>query len=1398
MSNAYVTRKYYPDGSSEPVREEIVLHDYRRPNTSPSQGNGTSINNTDDLPEGSKNLYYHEDKVKSLVLSLLSSSPSNKEAGGDLKALLEGRASAEDLQSLQIAVAKMQQAVTSLLSKTNSSSSDFNDALLELKKELAAKVSSSEFIKLVSARVTIQDLEAALKPYATTSGVNLLSDKVNKQELRLRALESTEDTHSTASLLELINKKVSKDELKESLATYSALLGNIQNGLSGYATTSYVRSEIERTRLDPARFATPADVEALSKTFDAKLKDSAKAITSALSVGTGSLVTHESFNLRMTQEVTKLNEKIGDLATKKQIEAITPLLVSATPTQQGLMSSFDKEKLDALPVPRSIAMKDDLIAVSKRVSALESSGLDTSKLVTQSDLDLLAEELRVANKKADLSPYALSSDVNGKYAKLAERVSVLETKADKPIDLSSLVTVQTFNALANKVNAISIPTLPDFKSFAQVVKVEELDKSLTTFKKEVETNYLGKQAFRTEIETVQDLAAQQIKGLSSRIDRLNAAIRMLPSGDVKVDGAAVTDEQLEGKLSSIRKELQSLAKELETKSNALQQVNQAVYRRLDAATAATVALEQRVSETALVNAEQNGKIDLLKASIAKLPDTNLVSEIARRVSAVETKVGAIKIPSIESLETQVGVHSAELLTVRNQVREIQTVLPTEAKPTNDTLVSHGAMKKYVSATLADSLSPSATRTSEGLVRLATQAEVHSRTGTSVPTVADVSTMLTNLPVASNRANGLMTPAMLYSLEQAATKRELSDESSKLNDSFTTRLTQQNKRIDSIGMEQSNLRVRVATLEGVSGIDTTVFATKTEHNSLKEEVERVSKFDRLTHDDLEDAKTLITKGYEAKVKELDSKLSAEIAKVSDKVAKQPDKASATETQPADTSNLVTRRELNLTAAEIRSEIPKFKAGNLVTSELFSETLLTKVNPLVEKVALIQKELSSKVGTIEFNDYKESANAASGGRSAAFAKRNDLDAVKKTVDGMVSLLGGGRGLDNLVTVDALDAKLATCNKTVNTYTDTKVTEASNRISALETRMAAVDGDGSDSLSSKTAKTEEVNAVKSDLAAYKESNTKEINALKELVSPASGKVAKIETELEAFKANASGSYIPMSDKASFATKEELKDFSKKSELSLVSDRVSIVSESLASFREVVAAGYIPNSQRQLLATREELKGYATKEDLKAVSNVSTEGLATKEELKGYIPTSDKPSLATKEELKGYATKEELKAIPAPVSTEGLATKEELKGYASKESVSALATKEEVKLLATKEEVKGLATKAEVATLPKPSVTKVQLTAGTASTLNLSAHNGKIVRLTAVLENTTEASVTLTKATLTLGDREVSVENKELASHKHLVLGSEILVPYADSSYSALVTGADVSCTVIVEPLA
>ena len=1279
MSNAYVTRKYYPDGSSEPVREEIVLHDYRRPNTSQSQGNGTSINNTDDLPEGKKNLYYHEDKVKALVLSLLSSSPSNKGAGGDLKALLEGRASAEDLQSLQVAVAKMQQAVTSLLSKTNSSSSDFNDALLELKKELAAKVSSSEFIKLVSARVTIQDLEDALKPYATTSRVNLLSDKVNKQEFRLKALESTEDTHSTASLLELINKKVSKDELKESLATYSALLGNIQNGLSGYATTSYVRSEIERTRLDPARFATPADVEALSKTFDAKLKDSAKAITSALSVDTGSLVTHESFNLRMNQEVTKLNEKIGDLATKKQVEAITPLLVSATPTQQGLMSSFDKEKLDALPVPRSIAMKDDLIAVSKRVSALESSGLDTSKFVTQSDLDLLAEELRVANKKADLSPYALSSDVNGKYAKLVERVSVLETKADKPIDLSSLVTVQTFNALANKVNAISIPTLPDFKSFAQVVKVEELDKSLTTFKKEVETNYLGKQAFRTEIETVQDLAAQQIKGLSSRIDRLNAAIRMLPSGDIKVDGAAVTDEQLEGKLSSIRKELQSLAKELETKSNALQQVNQAVYRRLDAATAATVALEQRVSEIALVNAEQNGKIDLLKASIAKLPDTNLVSEIARRVSAVETKVGAIKIPSIESLETQVGVHSAELLTVRNQVREIQTVLPTEAKPSNDTLVSHGAMKKYVSATLADSLSPSATRTSEGLVRLATQAEVHSRTGTSVPTVADVSTMLTNLPVASNRANGLMTPAMLYSLEQAATKRELSDESSKLNDSFTTRLTQQNKRIDSIGKEQSNLRVRVATLEGVSGIDTTVFATKTEHNPLKEEVERVSKFDRLTHDDLEDAKTLLTKGYEAKVKELDTKLSAEIAKVSDKVAKQPDKAPATETQPANTANFVTKRELALTAAEIRSEFPRISVDRLVTTDVFAETVKTKVDPLTAKVKLIQQELSRKVGVTEFNDYKQSVPSGVGGVDlTAYAKKDALEETKKQVASIVKSFGTIEDVKALAKMDDLATSCSNTLKEANKATDDKLKPVTDRVTEVENRITLMGAATQAPDLTSYAKTTAVDAVKSDLTTYKGEVSKEFQDVKNLITP-------------------------------------------------VSEKANNTSATLASFMEAASVK--------------------------------------------YIATTELPKLATKEELKGYATKE---------------------------SVSALATKEEVKLLATKEEVKGLATKAEVAALPKPSVTKVQLTAGTASTLNLSAHSGKIVRLTAVLENATEAAVTLTKVTLTLGDREVAVENKELASHKHLVLGSEILVPYADSSYSALVTGADVSCTVIVEPLA
>ena len=1363
MSNTYTVRKYYPDGSSEPVREEIVLHDFNRPASPAPQSNGNAslgTATTDDLPEGKKNLYYNQERVKSLVLSLLNKQDnSSGQPHGTTQGDHRPKASQEDLDALQVAVSKMQQAVSSVLSKSTGSVADFNDAVLELKKELSSKVSSSEFIKLLANRVTIQDLEDALKPYATTSRVNLLSERVGKQELRLKALESADDAHSTASLLELINQRVSKDELKESLAAYSALLGNIQNGLSGYATASYVRTEIERTRVDPSRFATPADVEALGKAFEAKLKDNSKALTSALSVDTAHLVTDELFNLRMSQEVAKFNEKIEDMATKQQVAAILPLLSPASHSQHGLMSATDKEKLDNIPAPRTLALKDDLIAVSKRVSVLESSGIDTSKLVTKTDLNLLAEELRVSNKKTNLSAYALSSDVNGKYAQIADRLSVLEAKADKPVDLSSLVTVQTFNALANKVNAISIPTLPDFTSFAPLIRVEELDSSVASLKRDVETNYLGKQAFRTEFEVLQDVMSHQVKGLSARIDRLNTAIRMLPSGDIKVDNAAVTDEQLEGKLAPIRTELKSIATNLETKSSALQQADQSVYRRLDAATAATVALEQRVSEIALANAEQNGRIDLLKASIAKLPDTGLVSEVARRVSSVEARVDSIRVPSIEALETQVGVHSAELLTVRNQVREIQTVIPTEAKPTKDTLVSHGAMKTYVSSALADSLTPTATRAAEGLVRLATQAEVHSRTGSSVPTVSDVATLLTNIPTASNRVNGLMTPAMITSLEKAATKAELADESSKLNDTFTSRITQQNKRIDAIGREQSLLRVKVATLEGAAGIDPTVFATKSEYTALKEEVERVSKFDRLTHDDLDDAKTLLTKGYEGKVKELDDRLTEEIAKVA-KAAPKPDSQTATS---VDTSNLATKRELRLLEAEIRADIPKFKAGDLVTNTLFSDTLLTKVNPLVEKVALLQKDLATRVSTTEFNDYKESVSAANGGSSAVlFAKRSDLDAVKKTVDKMGALLGDGRGLENLSTVESVEAKLTTCKKESRDYTDSKATEVGNRIEALETRMAAVDGDRSDALVSKMAKAVDLNAVKEDLASYKESNTKELNGVKELVSPVSGKVSTLVSDFEDFKAKVSEKYLPMSDTVSFATKEELRGYAKKSDVSMVSDRVSIVSESLASFREVVAVGYIPNAQKASFATKEELSAYATKEELKAVAAPSTDGFATKEE------------------LKGYATKADLAKIPASQSTEGLATKEELKGYLKTGTLASLATKE------------------ELSAIPRPAVVKAQLTDGTPYTLDMSQYVGKVVRLTAVLANATNSAITLTKAALTLGEQEVAVENKEVGADRHLVFEPKVLVPYTDAAYSVLVTGANASITIITEVLA
>ncbi len=93
-------------------------------------------------------------------------------------------------------------------------------------------------------------------------------------------------------------------------------------------------------------------MEALSKTFDAKLKDSRQGyyLPRLVQWTLAALLPQVFQRLRMNQEVTKLNEKIGDGTRNRW--AITPLLVSPHPA--GLDEFLRQGEADALPVPRSI------------------------------------------------------------------------------------------------------------------------------------------------------------------------------------------------------------------------------------------------------------------------------------------------------------------------------------------------------------------------------------------------------------------------------------------------------------------------------------------------------------------------------------------------------------------------------------------------------------------------------------------------------------------------------------------------------------------------------------------------------------------------------------------------------------------------------------------------------------------------------------------------------------------------------------------------------------------------------------------------------------------------------------------------------------------------------------
>ena len=440
--------------------------------------------------------------------------------------------------------------------------------------------------------------------------------------------------------------------------------------------------------------------------------------------------------------------------------------------------------------------------------------------------------------------------------------------------------------------------------------------------------------------------------------------------------------------------------------------------------------------------------------------------------------------------------------------------------------------------------------------------------------------------------------------------------------------------------------------------------------------------------MEDAKTLLVKGYENKVKELDTKVSSELSKLSDAVANHTANSGTTETPAVNTANFVTKRELALTAAEIRSEFPRISVDLLVTTDVFADTIKTKVDPLAIKVDFLQQELSRKVGVTEFNDYKQSVLNALGGNvdTTVYAKKEALDETRKQVASLVKAFGTIEDVKALVKVDELATSCSNTLNEANKAADDKIKPVADRLTEVESRVTLIGAASQSPDLSSYAKASAVEEVKSELASY----------------------------------------------------------------------------------------------RDTLATKEELKGYATKEELKTLSTpVSTEGLATKEELNGYARSEALNALATKEELSGYARAESLNTLATKDELTTLATKEELNGYVRTDTLSTIATKEEV-------------------SANKPTVAKAQLTDGEAHTLDLSAFVGKIIRLAAVLENGSDSSITLTRATLTLGDQEVVLENKELGSHKHMVFEPKVFVPYSDTAYSVSITGSTASLTTIVEVLA
>ena len=1022
MNVAYILRKVYTDGRPNGVQEDFIYKD----NTLVNPQNlvfPKPIYTTDDLPEGKDNKYYTTERVKALVSAILAQALSNsngndplaeppfqalqrlKDAVTKVQTDLSNKADTAIVDGIQANLAKLQETISHALNNGNNDVSALQTTLNKVVKDLDSCVTTPELVSALSNKVTIDELAEALRKYASQTALSELQTHLVKANDRISKVEELIKAPNSDTLLQALNEKASKSDLQAALSSVNTTIADIQQGLSGYATISYVRRLLEEVRVDTSPFATKDEVFTSANNLKKEVNSSLEAIKDLIKKSeTKGYVTNEDFNRRVQQELKLNDDKLSELATKDEVASLKQAIRPATTLDAGLMQAKDKEKLDNLPDGKLVALKDDVISVSKRVTHLEGTIVspNLSNYATKQELDSAVTTIQGSIPKVNLTPYATLNYVDGKYSGVDTRLSVLEAKSTKHLDLTGYVTQETFNALANKVSTIVVPTLPDFNNFATKKALDDLATQTTTAISGMSGKYVTADGFNSAYNALSDALNSRVTALATRLDTIQALKQTIPA-DV------ATKEQLTTVSTTLQRQITAVETDLAAKSSGLSTNLSATNQRID-----TLFTDLNAVNRKIAGIQDLGKAADLTSTIANLKD------------------------NVSTVETTVKAQGNTLNTLSTTLTHLEDRLPETGK-----LVSDTEMRSYVDS--KSSSTKPATSTEAGVVRLAAESELSSPSN-AVPTVANVQTLIQRTPIATNSSNGLMSYEQVNRLNTSATQQELTNLSSTLQASIQSSVSDTNTRLQTLEQDKQRVESRITQLENNTK-DTSTYATTNDLNSVKQEVETVKALDRVTHKELEDKETTIkaeiASSTSDKLTTLQNTVNSSITDLSRRIDKLP-------TSQVDLSTYAQRSELLIMEANIRKDFPTVPdVSNFVSTPVLTEKVTTLETKLTKQLETISANVENKATKEEVTALTSKVAGLNIPDTSSFATSQDLAALTERVNSFSS--------QNLNTADYatkkyLSEQLDATVQTVRTAAEkaetasTLATTASNKVKEL----------------------------------------------------------------------------------------------------------------------------------------------------------------------------------------------------------------------------------------------------------------------------------------------------------------------------------------------------------------